>query len=168
MHRALSLLLLALLACKHDKPAAPPHAASGETPARAGGAGSAGKWTCATLIPPTVRTKYLPEARIDEVAIEEPTRMKCEIWIDGSNYYVDADCNDEVAAQMEADIAHFKEISRTIKELPGVGKRALIMPPLNGVTNLQAYDDNSNCLLELTMPSKVDIQALAKELLEIL
>jgi hypothetical protein len=83
-------------------------------------------------------------------------------------YAVGVRCDDDAAAMMNSEIERTKQVIKGTKDLPGVGKAAIITKQAPLGNSVTAFDDDSNCRLSFILPASVDPTAFAKDMLALL
>lgn len=172
-----SLVLVLLSACskkKGDAPAGDPKAAPAVTaPSAAPGATptpSAAKLNCDKVFSKALRDKYFAGAEITDNPQPIDFAGECKTKKGDDEGVVNVSCHDNVAAAMQLSIDGVKKGMPEAKDLPGVGKGAIIVD-MGKIGDKQlpvqvtAWDDDSNCNVHVSAPAGVDAAALAKDVL---
>jgi hypothetical protein len=177
------VFLVMVAACSKKKeegaPAGDPKAAPGVTaPAPAPEApapaptptASATKLTCDKIFPKELRDKYFAGAEITDNPQPVDFTGECKTKKGDAEGVVNVSCHDNVSAAMQGSIDGLKKAIKETKDLPGVGKGAIIvdMGKIAGKqmpVQVTAWDDNSNCNVHVAAPEGVDATALAKDML---
>lgn len=171
MLRSSILVCVLLVGCKGDEKKTSSKVATGsDTGGMTMGSNPAGvipdqgpKLDCSKVVPTAVREKFFKDFELTDQPKPQPWQGECTVKGKGPTDHgiIMATCHKEGATPEARDkaIAELKKMFPTMKDLEGVGVRAVQLAD-NQVT---AYNDA--CQLNVNVPAGLDPVAIAKELL---
>lgn len=131
-----------------------------------------GTLNCDRVLSADMRAKYFSDGKITDTTHDKPYEGSCKIEQPDNNFSdIDVQCDDKVYGRMQTAIDGAKKLWKNEHDLPGVGKAAtahdigkVAAKPDEG-TQVQAWDDDSNCYVTLHVPIAIDATAFTKDLL---
>ncbi len=130
-------------------------------------AAAAGKLDCDKVLSAELRAKHLKDFAIEGQPQVVDSTASCDLkggeGAMGGN--VSVSCLDNMEAAMQPTIDGLKENFKEMKDLPGVGKAAVIMDNGDVGTTIAAWDDDSNCMINALIPKGIDATAFTKDAL---
>lgn len=169
----LTVTLLAVACSKkkpEDKPVAPtPPAGSGAvtSPATPVTAAPTAGLNCEKVLPQTLRDKYFKGRAVTDVPAVTESNAECKIAADasGDEPTISATCHDNMAAAKDASIAQLKEMfKKDVTDVADIGKGG-VMIETGTLKQMSVWDDDSNCSVNVSMSSAIDIRAFTKDLI---
>ena len=123
------------------------------------------KLDCDNTVPKELRAKYFAKWELHDRAEPLATTAECEVGIkDNKMGDIEVDCHSKAGQNIGPSVKVLKDALPGAQDLAGVGLAAIISRDPNK-TFVNAWDDDSGCVVTMRLPNAIDVAAFAKDLM---
>jgi hypothetical protein len=127
---------------------------------------AAANLTCDQFVTAQVLAAHFKGATVEPGAVSSTTSVQCAFKAGGAALPASflMMCSDDAVAKRDATTADLQKIHGAGTTVTDVGKGGVLFD-LGDAQRIVAYDDDSNCQIDATVPKSMDARALARDLL---